>query len=111
MTEVRKIQKFMLNQTLRRLGKTDTLWLVLPPCQFRGVLKKTKELVIPVKLYYKVKHPLLVTIEINTGEYFQLRINSPSSNYANHTECVCLPAETAPDLDHQDVEVTFAQKV
>lgn len=49
MTEVRKIQKFMLNQSLRRLEKLIYFGLSYHHASLEE-LKKRKELVIPVKL-------------------------------------------------------------
>lgn len=49
MTEVRKIQKFMLNQTLRRLEKLIHFGLSYHHASLEE-FKKKKELLIPVKL-------------------------------------------------------------
>lgn len=51
MTEVRKIQKFMLNQTLRRLEKLIHFGLSYHHASLEEFKKKKgKELLIPVKL-------------------------------------------------------------
>lgn len=50
MTEVRKIQKFMLNQTLRRLEKLIHFGLSYHHASLEEFKKKRKELLIPVKL-------------------------------------------------------------